>query len=88
MYSVLNTLSEYIYFYISKTLLHTLFLLVIKIAESLYSISLLKLVGQYHNVDGYNCERTFHSSNFLKVYVDVLHLTKTNIHSIKCILLK
>ena len=35
MYSVLNKLSEYIYFYISKTLLHTLSSLVYKIVESL-----------------------------------------------------
>ena len=38
MYSVLNTLSEYTYFYISKTLLHTLLLLVSKIAENLRCI--------------------------------------------------
>ena len=34
MYSVLNTLSEYICFYISKMLLHTLSFLVIKIVKS------------------------------------------------------
>ena len=38
MHSVLNTLSEYTYFYISKTLLHTLLLLVSKIVESLQCI--------------------------------------------------
>ena len=38
MYSALNTLSEYIYFYITKTLLHTLLLLILKIVESLQSI--------------------------------------------------
>ena len=35
MYSVLNTLSKYTYFYISNKLLHTLLLLVFKIVESL-----------------------------------------------------
>ena len=38
MYSVLNTLQEYKYFYISKTLLHTFFLLVFKIVKSLQCI--------------------------------------------------
>ena len=39
MYSVLNTLSEYIYtFTYKKTLLHTLLLLVFKIVESFKSI--------------------------------------------------
>ena len=38
MYSVLNTLSEYKYFYISKTLLHRLLLLVSKIIENLQCI--------------------------------------------------
>ena len=37
MYSALNTLSEYIYFYITKTLLHTLLLLILKIVERLQS---------------------------------------------------
>ena len=36
MYSVLNKLSEFVYSYISKTLLRTLLLLVFKIVESLY----------------------------------------------------
>ena len=36
MYSVLNALLEYIYFYISKTLLHTLLLLVFEIVESFH----------------------------------------------------
>ena len=38
MYGVLNTLSEYTYFCISKTLLHALLLLVFKIVESLQCI--------------------------------------------------
>ena len=38
MYSVLNTLSEYTYFNVSKTLLHTLLLLAFKIVESLECI--------------------------------------------------
>ena len=38
MYSVLNTLSEYTYYYISKTLIYTLLLLVFKIVESLQFI--------------------------------------------------
>ena len=35
MYSVLNTLSEYIYFYVSNILLHALLLLVSKTFENL-----------------------------------------------------
>ena len=38
IYSVLNKLSEYIYFYILKTLLHAILLLVFKIDESLQCI--------------------------------------------------
>ena len=38
MYSVLNTLSEYIPLHIKKKLLHILFLLVLKIVESLRCI--------------------------------------------------
>ena len=38
MYSVLNTLSEYPYFYISKKLLNTLLLLVFKVVETLQCI--------------------------------------------------
>ena len=38
MYSILNKLTEYIYFYISKILLHTLLLLIFKIVESLQCI--------------------------------------------------
>ena len=38
MYSVLNKLSEYIYFSISKRLLQTLLLLVFKIVENLQCI--------------------------------------------------
>ena len=38
MYKALNTLSEDTYFYITKTLLHTLLLLVFKIVESLQCI--------------------------------------------------
>ena len=38
MYSVFNTLSEYTYFYILKTLLHTLFCLFLKPVESLQCI--------------------------------------------------
>ena len=43
MYSVLNKLSEYIYFYISKTLPHTYLLLVFEITESLKCIFDTKL---------------------------------------------
>ena len=51
LYSVLNTLSEYTYFYISKILLHTLLLLVSKIVESLQCI----LKATYLEQDpGYN----------------------------------
>ena len=38
MYSKLNTLSEYTYFYVSKTLLHTLLFLVFKIVKNLWCI--------------------------------------------------
>ena len=38
MYNVLNTLSEYIYFYISKNITSYTFLLVFKIVESLQCI--------------------------------------------------
>ena len=38
MYSVSNTLSEYIYFQYQKTLLHTLLLPIFKIVESLQCI--------------------------------------------------
>ena len=38
MYSVLNTLSEYTYFYISKNITSYTFLLVFKIVESLQCI--------------------------------------------------
>ena len=38
MYSVLNTLSEYTYFYISKNIISYTFLLVFKIVESLQCI--------------------------------------------------
>ena len=44
MYSVLEILSEYLYFYISKTLLHTLLLLVFKIVESLQRILNIKFI--------------------------------------------
>ena len=44
MYNALNTLSEYIYFYISKTLLHTLSCLFLKLSKafivSLYPLGL------------------------------------------------
>ena len=43
MYSVLNTLSEYTCFYILKTLLHTLLLLVFKIVESLQLLQTYEL---------------------------------------------
>ena len=39
MYRILNTLSEYTYFYISTTLLHTLLLLVFKIVKSFQSFN-------------------------------------------------
>ena len=44
MYSILNTLSEFKYFYISKILLHTLLLLVLKIVESAHCI--FKMIGR------------------------------------------
>ena len=44
MYSVLNTLSEYTYFYISKNITSYTFLLVFKIAESLQCILKLKTI--------------------------------------------
>ena len=62
VYSVLNTLSEYTYFHISKTLLHKFFLLVFKILENpkAYSVSYLKnfskTICTYHGffVNHYN----------------------------------
>ena len=45
MYSVLNTLSEYIYFYISSNIASYNFLFVFKIVESLQCI--LKIYGEY-----------------------------------------
>ena len=42
MYSVLNKLSYYIYFYIPKTLLHTLFCLLLKSLKA-FSVSLSDL---------------------------------------------
>ena len=53
MYSVLNTLSEYTYFYISKNITSYTFLLVLKIDESLHCI----LKNKY-NFTSY--QKTFH----------------------------
>ena len=47
MYSLLNKLSEYIYFYISKILLHTLLLLDFKISETLTKKFVQKLYKMY-----------------------------------------
>ena len=50
IYSVLNKLSEYIYFYMLKTLRHAILLLVFKIDESLQCILNaigIKLIGKY-----------------------------------------
>ena len=46
MYSVLNTLSDYTYFYISKKLLHTLFCLLLKSSKA-FSVSLIRSVNMF-----------------------------------------
>ena len=55
MYSVLNALSEYTYFYISKkTLLHTLLLLVSKIVKFLQCILRETILYLYNTIDNLN----------------------------------
>ena len=54
MYNVLNKLSEYTYFYICETLLHSLLLFVFKIVESLQCILILngcKLSGFHKSIN-------------------------------------
>ena len=46
MYSILNTLSEYTYFYKSKTLLHTLFCLFLKSSKA-FCVSLTIFINVY-----------------------------------------
>ena len=71
MYSVLNTLPEYPYFYISKnitSLLHTLFCLFLKSSEA-FSVSLIdKLLFQKNSVIAKQTRQYFTSSRIIYVF--------------------
>ena len=54
MFSVLNTLSEYIYFAYQKTLIHTLLLLIFKIVESLQCILTIYYPSYDHFTNSWN----------------------------------
>ena len=59
MYGVLNTLSEHTYFYVSKTLVYTFFLLVFKIAKNLQCIFKSNNLYQITNANNINSKRLY-----------------------------
>ena len=71
MYSVLNTLSEYTYFYISKTLLHTLFCLFLKPSKTFsVSLSISLFVGFLQSF----CKSLLFSSNTFHKFLQCLYI--------------
>ena len=81
MYSVLNTLLEYPYFYISKnitSLLYTLFCLFLKSSET-FSLSLIdKLLFQKNSVIAKQTRQYFTSSRIIYIF------DEGNMHSSCC----
>ena len=97
MNSVLNELSQYTYLYISKTLLHTLLLLVFKMVESFRCI--LKGIFNYllsttctsifaiwssWSIQSYTYEKVYYCTNKARFFQKILLWLQLSIYSMLC----